>query len=182
MLSKFIDPSVTVSFIGYSADEIKMSDPGNNFLFAEIQARLFGTIHKLAEQGYRTFLSGMDAGFDLMAAGAVLLARETYPEIELICVLPFPDQDVNLTPYWKVEYAAILRQAQHSITISTSYHRDVYNMRNDFLVANSSVLVCYYDGKPGGTQYTVNAARKHGLKIENLCITGKDDLVAMDKV
>ncbi|MCD7963276.1 MAG: DUF1273 domain-containing protein [Rikenellaceae bacterium] len=168
-----INPSLTVAFSGYRPDKIKKSDPNNNFLFAEIQARLLGTIHKLAEQGYKTFLSGMAAGFDLMAASAVLLARNTYPEIELICVVPFPDQAFNFAPYWKVEHSNILRQAQRNITLFGSYHRSVYHRRNDFLIENSSILVCYYDGQPWGTHYTVTAARKQGLNIENLCQTEK---------
>lgn len=168
-----INPSLTVAFTGYRPDKIKKSDPDNNFLFAEIQARLLGTIHKLAEQGYKTFLSGMAAGFDLMAASAVLLARNTYPEIELICVVPFPDQAINFAPYWKVEHNNILRHAQRCLTLFGSYHRSVYHRRNDFLIENSSVLVCYYDGQPGGTHYTVTAARKQGKTIENLCQTEK---------
>lgn len=168
-----INPATTVAFTGYRPEKIKKPQPDNVFLFAEIQARLLATIHKLVEEGYKTFLSGMAAGFDLMAASAVLLARNTYPEIELICVVPFPDQALNSTPYWQQEHSNILRQAQHNITLSASYHRSVYHRRNDFLIENSSVLVCYYDGQPGGTHYTVTAARKQGLIIENLCQTEK---------
>ncbi|MCD7968783.1 MAG: DUF1273 domain-containing protein [Alistipes sp.] len=163
-----INPATTVAFTGYRPGKIKKSDPDNNFLFAEIQVRLLGTIHKLAEQGYKTFLSGMAAGFDLMAASAVLLARNTYPEIELICVVPFPDQAFNFAPYWKVEHSNILRHAQRCLTLFGSYHRSVYHRRNDFLVENSSVLVCYYDGQPGGTHYTVTLAQRRGLEIINL--------------
>lgn len=163
-----INPATTVAFTGYRPDKIKKSDPDNNFLFAEIQARLLGTIHKLAEQGYKTFLSGMAAGFDLMAASAVLLARNNYPEIELICVVPFPEQSNKFAPFWKVEYNNILMQAQQSITLSGSYHSGVFHRRNDYLINNSSVLVCYYDGQPGGTHYTVNLAQRRGLEIINL--------------
>lgn len=92
------DPTVTVAFSSYRPEKIKLSDPDNDFLFAEIQARLLRTIHELAERGYKKFLSGMAAGFDLMAASAVILARNNYPEIELVCVVPFPEQSARFAP------------------------------------------------------------------------------------
>ncbi len=162
------DPTVTVAFTGYRPDKIKKSAPDNYFLFAEIQARLLGTIHELSERGYKKFLSGMAAGFDLMAASAVILARNNYPEIELVCVVPFPEQSAKFAPFWKIEHTRILARSQQQITLSDSYFSGVFHRRNDYLVANSSVLVCYYDGQPGGTHYTVGQAKAKGLEIINL--------------
>lgn len=163
------NPSETVSFTGYRPEKIKKSQPNNDQVFAEIQARLLSTIHKLAERGYKTFLSGMAEGFDHMAASAVLLARNSFPEIELICVVPFPEQAQRFEPFWKAEHARAVKEAQRVITISEQYHSGVFYRRNDFLVDNASVLVCYYDGQPGGTHYTVQLAEKKQLEIINLC-------------
>ena len=44
----------------------------------------------------------------------------------------------------------------------------VYHICNRYLVNNFSRLICYYDGQPGGTAYTVEYARKNGLEIINL--------------
>ena len=38
-------------------------------------------------------------------------------------------------------------------------------MRNRYLVDHANFLIAVYDGKPGGTQYTVEYARKKGLEI-----------------
>lgn len=169
MLSQIINSLEAVSFTGYRPEKIKNSQPDNDFLFAEIQAHLLGTIHKLAEKGYKTFLSGMAAGFDLMAASAVLLVRNTYPEIELICVIPFPKQAEQFDPFWKAEHARITKEAQRLVNISDQYHVGVFHRRNDYLINNSSILVCYYDGQPGGTHYTVEVGKTRGLEILNLC-------------
>lgn len=40
--------------------------------------------------------------------------------------------------------------------------------RNRHLVDNSSVCICYQTKETGGTAYTVEYARKHGLRIINL--------------
>jgi len=163
-----LDASVSVAFSGYRPDKLQKTDPGNNFLFAEIQARLLSTIHSLVEQGYNTFLSGMAAGFDLIAASAVLLAKNVYPDIRLIAVLPFPEQSAKYTLYWKTEYLEILQKSDCQITISDHYRSGVYHRRNDFLIDHSSVIVCYYDGQPGGTHYTVKKSMQHRLEIINL--------------
>lgn len=168
MSSINIDTSQTVAFTGYRPEKIKKSQPDNDFLFAEIQARLLSAIHSLAERGYKTFLSGMAEGFDLMAASAVLLARNSFPEIELICVVPFPEQAQRFEPFWKDEHARVIKEGGKLITISNQYHSGVFHRRNDYLIDNSSVLVCYYHGQPGGTHYTVGCARLCGMEIVNL--------------
>lgn len=169
MSLNILDASTTVAFTGYRPEKIKKSQPNNDLLFGEIQARLLGTIHKLADRGYKTFLSGMAEGFDLMAANAVLLVRNTFPEIELVCVVPFPEQAQRFEPFWKAESARVIKEAQMVITISEQYHSVVFHRRNDFLVDNASVMVCYYDGQPGGTRYTVQLAEKKQLEIINIC-------------
>lgn len=167
MSSININPSQTVAFTGYRPEKIKKSQPDNDFLFPEIQARLLSTIHQLAERGYKTFLSGMAEGFDLMAASAVLLVRNSFPEIELICVVPFPEQAQRFEAFWKGEHARVIIEGGKLI-ISDQYHRGVFHRRNDFLINNSSVVVCYYDGQYGGTHYTVVFATKKLLEVINL--------------
>ena len=168
MISQIFNPAKTVCFTGYRPEKIKKTDPDNDFLFADIQAHILGIIHKLAERGYKTFLSGMAEGFDLMAASAVLLVQSNYPEIELVCVIPFPEQADRFAPFWKAEHKRIMREAQRHITISDKYHSGVFHRRNNFLVDNASFLVCYYDGQPGGTYHTVEQAESKELEIINL--------------
>ena len=37
--------------------------------------------------------------------------------------------------------------------------------RNDFMINNSSLIIALYDGKHGGTDYTIKKAKDKGLKI-----------------
>lgn len=169
MHTSFIIPEKTVSFSGYRPHKIKLSDPDNPNPFAELQAKLLLAVHNFAERGYRIFLSGMAEGFDLMAARAVLLAQEKYPNIELIAIIPFPEQAERFKPYWQKEYNEILKNADSHITLSPRYYTGVYHRRNEFLTDHCSALVCYYDGQPGGTEYTVNMALKAKKEVVNLC-------------
>ncbi len=47
------------------------------------------------------------------------------------------------------------------------YRSGIYHQRNRLMVDNSSLVIAYSDGT-GGSQYTVNYARKQGLGVKNI--------------
>ena len=125
----------------------------------EISKRLEDTLVKMIEQGYRYFGAGGALGFDTLAAQVVLRLRERYPQIRLILVLPclnqtrgWPQADIDA-------YEEIKRCADKVTYTSEHYFR---------------VCICYLTKPTGGTAYTVNYARRSGLRIIN--IAGPDSL------
>ena len=130
----------------------------------EISKHLEDTLVKLIEQGYRYFGAGGALGFDTLAAQAVLRLR----------VLPC----LNRTRGWPQEnidtYEEIKRCADKVTYTSEHYFRGCMQKRNRHLVDNSSVCICYLTKPTGGTAYTVNYARRMGLRIIN--IAGPDSL------
>ena len=140
----------------------------------EISKRLADTLVKLIEQGYRYFGAGGALGFDTLAAQVVLRLRERYPQIRLILVLPclnqtrgWPQADIDA-------YEEIKRCADKVTYTSEHYFRGCMQKRNRHLADNSSVCICYLTKPTGGTAYTVNYARRSGLRIIN--IAGPDSL------
>ena len=126
-------------------------------------------IDALIAQGFTTFLSGMALGFDMMAAEAVLKAKQTHPEVKLIAVLPFPEQDSKFSAQTKLKYRYILSQADKTVITSPSYtNAGVYHIRNRYLVDHCSLIVCYFNGTPGGTQKTLEFAQRSGKQIITL--------------
>jgi uncharacterized phage-like protein YoqJ len=108
----------------------------------------------------------MALGFDMMAAEAVLRAKNNHPEIKLIAVLPFPQQSEKFSPSSKSRYQSILQQADNVVITSNEYtSAGVYHIRNKYLVEHCSVIVSYYNNTPGGTQKTIEMGRKIGLPI-----------------
>ena len=49
-----------------------------------------------------------------------------------------------------------------------AYHRAIFHRRNDMLVEGADVVVAWYDGSRGGTDYTIRRAHKLGCRIINL--------------
>ena len=135
----------------------------------EIMRLLRNEITKSYNEGYRCFYCGMAIGFDLLAAKATFSLKSELPQIKIIAVLPFREQNEKWNEKNKVEYETILKKVDDVIIVSDHYHQRCFLQRNDYMVQRSSRLITLYDGKSkGGTFYTLNKAIKNGLYVINI--------------
>ena len=157
----------TVAFTGYRTHKILR--PGIPVAVLEnIRCELKTVLRKLYGEGYRVFLSGMAEGFDLLAAEEVLLLKQEFSDVKLIGVLPFRKQALKYSRSDRERYESILRECSFVELLSEQYYQGCYFARNDFLVEHCSVIICYYDGQKGGTEYTVKRAGEAGIPVINL--------------
>ena len=159
------DRAATCCFSGYRVE--KMPFPANDSRMEALTAALDRAIQDAATLGYTGFFTGMSTGFDLWAAEAVLRARNTLP-VQLFCAIPFDRQADRYPPEWKRRFNHCLLAADRVFALSRDYYTGCYAARNRFMVDASSLLICYFDGKPGGTAQTVRMAEQSGLRIVNL--------------
>lgn len=134
----------------------------------KISLDLENTVLSLIHSGYRYFGAGGALGFDTLAAQTVLRLRQSYPDIRLILVLPCVSQADKWSPADAAIYQEIMGQANKIVYTSHEYTAGCMFKRNRHLVDHSSVCICYLEKSTGGTAYTVDYARKCGLKIINL--------------
>ncbi len=122
------------------------------------------------ENGIINFLSGVAIGYDTLAAMVVLELKKSYPSISLIAAIPFEGQDAKFSPEQRRTYRELLSKADDSIVISDGgFSNDAYHERNDFLIANSSKMYGYHNGKPrSGTGSTMRKAGERGVEVINL--------------
>ena len=126
-------------------------------------------IEKAYSLGYRIFCAGGALGFDTVAALNVLALRENgYSDIKLHLVLPYPDQHAKWNRYDQHTFEEILKRANSVEYVSDTYTKWCMHTRNRRLVELSSYCICFMDDEKSGTGYTVNYARKNGLRIVNL--------------
>lgn len=161
------DPATTAAFTGYRVEKILLSSSDPRILH-NIGDAIDPAVEQLYNQGYRTFLSGMAQGFDLIAAKHVITLKEKYPDIRLIAVIPHPGQSARFDELWTRYYQYCMDRADQQCFLQTYSTPRSYLDRNDFLINNSSALICYFDGQPGGTAYTVDKARRTQHILINL--------------
>jgi len=135
---------------------------------SDIVARLDGIVVSLIHSGYCYFGIGGALGFDTLCSKTILRLRQSYPQIKLILVLPCVSQADKWPPADAATYQEIMGHADKVVYISQEYTRDCMFKRNRHLVDHSSVCICYLEKMTGGTAYTVEYAKKRGLRIFNL--------------
>lgn len=142
---------------------------GHRYIPAEalpgLSLALEQTLHLLIAEGIQYFDAGGALGFDTLAAETVLRLRTQYPHIQLILILPCQNQ----TSKWKsadvARYDAIKAQADKVVYTGEWYTPGCMHRRNRHMVDDSGVCVAYCTRSTGGSAYTVNYAKRQGLRI-----------------
>lgn len=110
----------------------------------------------------------MAVGFDIEAAEVALALREELAGLKIVAVVPFEGMQRGFSEEWQSRFERIVAEADEMVTLATKYSVEVYAVRNNFLVDNSSACIAYFDGSKGGTAYTVRRAVKGLLRLTNL--------------
>ena len=89
-----------------------------------LRAALRREISNLAEAGVGRFLAGGARGFDMLAAQEVLWLREERYALELVLVLPCPEQADRWNAREKQAYREMVQEADEVIYVSEVYTPD----------------------------------------------------------
>lgn len=123
-----------------------------------------------ARAGYRTFITGMALGADMLFADSVLDHADANPElgIRLVGVSPFAGEERRLSPEELTRYNSVKDRCHAFITLSSGYYNGCFAARNRFMVEHSSLLIALYHHDRSGTSQTINMAKRKGLRIEQI--------------
>ena len=125
--------------------------------------------------GYKTFISGMSDGIDLICAQLVLeLAKSgRYGDLRLVCALPYREQFGEIvTTLDKYKDSVVIDGCDEKVIVSDKADRDRYKKRNQFMVDHSSRIIGVIKEKTAGsgTLQTVNMAKRAGLEIKMISL------------
>jgi uncharacterized phage-like protein YoqJ len=132
-------------------------------LARELSGDLECKILEMIQRGVTVFRSGGARGFDTLAAQLVLQMKQRYNFIKLELVLPY--RRIRSSAEGAEVYAQILSQADRVRYASDVYYRGCMHVRNRMLVDGSAYCIAYLTQESGGTFYTVQYARAHGVEI-----------------
>ncbi len=155
-------------FSGYRPSKFPFPFKQGNADFQVLIRNLTTTISALIADDCTVFYTGMATGFDILAGEVVLLFKKQHPDIKIIAVVPFEEQEKSYSLDWKNRYTTVLNACDEVIVLSKEYHAGCYQNRNKYMVDNSDYVVTWYDGKQGGTRNTLNYAQKKKRYIVNI--------------
>lgn len=160
MQTIYIDEQKTIAFTGHRNMDC------NPVLLKE---ELTHIIREQYHNGYATFLTGCAVGFDLLVAEAVLELQKEFPDIQLFCAVPYAGHHLYFNNEDRQRYIRIADKATSNIILSAHYYKDCFLRRNDYMIANGSLLIAYYNSsRRSGTGYTVRRAEENNIPIINL--------------
>ena len=128
-----------------------------------IMVRLEETIEKLiAEQGMNNFLVGNQGQFDSMVLAALRRLKNKYPEISynvVLAYMPTEKGEWNPYEYWET----MLPEGLEAV-----HPRYVISKRNEWMVNESDVVICYIKHSWGGAYKYVEMAQRKKKQILNI--------------
>lgn len=115
--------------------------------------------------GLNVFITGMARGVDIWAAEIVLRLRSEGEDVKLICASPYEGFERGWRADWQHRYNAILRNADLVRYICSGYSRACFQIRNEWMVNHSSLVIAAFNGEPGGTKNTIDYAAKASVTV-----------------
>ena len=139
---------MTVTFIGHS----------NCYEVSE--AIVKREIEKLIKEGVCCFISGGQGGFDRLCARCVFELKQKYPYIKNDLFIPY----LNFNIFDKKIFDTIL----YPEGFENLYFKAAIVAKNEYLIKNSDVALCYIRHQWGGAAKTYEKAIKKGITLINL--------------
>lgn len=135
---------------------------------ARVKEALTSVLERTIAAGFTDYITGMATGFDIWAAECVLEAKKSNPSVRIICALPHPGFDSRRTVKERAQYKSIINSADAVEEICKHYFTGCYQVRNEWMVDRSSLVIAAYSGQPSGTKNTVDYAGKNGVRVLNI--------------
>lgn len=148
-------------FTGHRPDKLYLDDK-------KIKGLLASVIERSYTEGYTSYISGMAMGFDILAAETVIDLRASYPDIKLICAIPYRGFERMRNKVEKERYNSILDKSSYVYYLSPKYSYSCFQFRNMWMVDRSQRVIAAFCGQSGGTKNTIDYAQKNGIEVVNI--------------
>lgn len=140
-------------FTGHRPEKLTISE-------ARLTALLEAEIKKAIDRKFTTFITGMAKGTDLIAAEIVLRLQEEDPRLSLIAALPYPSFGRRWSGGWSERFQRVLSAADQVECVCPRSSWASYQLRNEWMVSHSTLVIAVFNGGSGGTKNTLDFARK----------------------
>ena len=155
-------------FTGYRPEKFNFKLNNKNDMYLQLISSINDTLISLINDGCNVFYCGMAPGFDIIAAECVILLKKRFNGIRLVCAIPYLEHDSSINKEWIIRYKNVISNSDEIVYVSEAYHVSCFHTRNRYMVDMSDCVICWYDGKTGGTRNTIKYAQAEKKCIINL--------------
>lgn len=128
-----MEKAKTCCIIGGTNKKNDTDNPQEQFMF-----RIKGELLRLYRQGVRTFLCGMAAGAETVAAEAVLALRDnTLPDLRLVGILAWEERTNNWSEPDRDRFFAVMERCDEEIMLQTAYTEGALERQREYLLQSS---------------------------------------------
>ena len=148
-------------FTGHRPDKMDIGEK-------EVKPLLEKAIDNAIAEGYVTFITGMAMGTDIWAAEIVLERKNRNKDIHLIGALPHPGFESRRNLTEEMRFNKIIKNADFVKEINDHYFTGCYQVRNEWMVNHSNLVIAVFNGQKSGTKNTVDYAKRKGVEVVNV--------------
>ena len=148
-------------FTGHRPDKMELGEK-------EVKPLLEKAIDEAISKGFVTFITGMAMGTDIWAAEIVLDRRKTNKALHLICALPHPGFESRRSLPEKMRFSKIIKNADLVKEINDHYFTGCYQVRNEWMVDRTNLVIAVFNGHKSGTKNTVDYAKRKSVEVKNV--------------
>ena len=109
-------------------------------------------IRQAVADGLNVFITGMARGVDIWAAQIVLMLRDEGYDVKLMCACPYEGFERGWSQEWQKAYREIMVAADFVKFVCEGYSRACFQIRNDWMVNNSTRVIAVFNGEKSGTK------------------------------
>lgn len=152
------------SFTGHRPSKLSGYNPQDN---KELLWKLHEVIVDHVEnKNCDTFINGIALGIDMWAAKIVIKLKEKYPNLKLISAVPCRNHYNKWPKQSQEEWQFVIDNSDEVVLVSDEdYKPYLMQIRNEYMIKNSTYVIAVWDGSKGGTGNCVNFAQKQNKEI-----------------
>lgn len=151
-------------FTGHRPGHLPWGDNERDERCLELKFELSRKLEAFYARGYRHFICGMAKGCDTYFAEAVLALRDLHGDVTLEAAIPCPSQADRWAKTHRLRYQQILSQCDEVHMVQQCYTPNCMQLRNQYMVDHSSLLLACFAGVPGGTMNTILYAQRQDIE------------------
>lgn len=173
----------SAAFTGYRSYKLPFGKNLDAPAAKALRNALYQEYERLIKLGFDCFLTGGAEGSDLMAAEVILELKKKYSgkaQVSHVLCLPCLNHDIKWRQEDRERLKRIMQNSHTEYIFNRPYFQGCMQLRNEYMVDTSCVLISVFDGQAGGTKNTVDYARKCFRKIINFFPT--DPVMRVEEV